>query len=458
MHTCRSLYHAGIPHLLFHNINIRTRAKLLSFCRFILTDPSRFRFLRHLDISVPGRFKTPRKADLLLAMFMYAHQLQQLRIFDCEILDSHYQIPFAIAALTSLKSLTLHLPNDSAYQMLKCMRSDIVKMDICFYRDDEVPQDPVPLLSCLCHSLQELRVTYAHFECAVGQYYPSLRTLVVDDCQFAKVEPLAESFPNASDLSLWMGQEDDNLEVNEIEECRSINQTAQDNVGWDGLDRLRGDILSLYMLGLRCQVYHLDVQSTFLTSPRSSQLRAVLSDSRPSMFSVRINAVKFEMSFLPPMLEPVRETLTHLIVYMDLSDSSDEPDGMLASDFPLIGFASLQTADSSSFYPQHGLLASLQFLDISFLVLNVCWDTTDQLPQHPTEAYLEHMEFEKMARAAKRCVSSLRYFVIDSGRRPMSFWDVSHSERGTRPLSAEEGWLMLAKEGVSIGYDLAGCD
>ncbi|PSR97464.1 hypothetical protein PHLCEN_2v4312 [Hermanssonia centrifuga] len=432
MQTCRSLYHAGVPHLLAHNINLRTRAKLLSFCRFILTDPSRFQFLRHLDISVHGRFKTDRKAFLLLVLFTYAHQLQRLRIFDCEILDSHCQIPFAIAALTSLKSLTLHLPNDSAYQMLKCMRSNIVKISICFYRDDVAPQNPVPLLSYLCHSLQELRVTYVHFEGAVEQCYPSLRTLVVDDCQFANVEPLAKSFPNVFDLSVWMGQEDDDLEVNEIEECRSINQTAQDTIGWDGLDQLRGDILSLYMLGLRCQVYHLDVQSTFLTSSRSSQLRAILSDSRPSTFSVRIKAKRFEMSFLPPILEPVRETLTHLIVYMDLSDSAGEPDGMLAT--------------------------SLQSFDISFLALNVCWYSTGQLPQHPTEVYLEHMEFEKMARAAKRCVSSLRYFFIDSGRRPMSFWDVSHPEREARPLPAEEGWLMLAEEGVLTGHDLAGCD
>lgn len=79
MWTCRTLYRAGVPLLLQHQVVIRTRAKLISFCRFMLHDPPpRFRCLRHLEISVPGRFKAPHKAGLLLALLEHATALESL--------------------------------------------------------------------------------------------------------------------------------------------------------------------------------------------------------------------------------------------------------------------------------------------------------------------------------------------------------------------------------------------
>lgn len=336
MQTCHTLYSGGIPFLLRFPVVLRTRAKVLSFCRFVLVDPARFQLLRALDISAPGRFKPGPKADLLLAMFMHAKYLEHLKISDCEILVSDQRIASAIAALASIKSLTLHTLNEAAYLVLALSQSDLVAIEIGFWRDDVMgPEDPVPLLKGFSHCLRELRVTYAEF-LQHDILYPCVEILVIDDCRFALAQPLIGCFPNVNDLSLWTGQEDEALEDEEIEEHRQMNMHSQQEVGqWDSLNHLRGDIRSLYLLGLTCSVKHLDVQSTFLTSTRVRQLSTLLLQGRPYALSIRIKASGFDMGLLTQLLIPVRGSLARIIVYLDLSEFSQYPGDVLVSFPPL---------------------------------------------------------------------------------------------------------------------------
>ncbi|KAF7791431.1 hypothetical protein EIP86_002447 [Pleurotus ostreatoroseus] len=322
MHTCRALYAAGAPYLLQSPVVLRSRARILSFCRYILIEPSRFDLLRSLEIRAPGRFETGPKADLFLAMLTHAKRLEELKILDTEILMSHERIASSLAALTSLRSIIFPALNEAACKVLHYSRSSLEKVEISFWSDETLcPGDPVPLLSRFAHSLCELRVTYAEFLCHDIQY-PKVDTLFVDDCRFALAQPIVACFPNVRDLSLWTGQEDEDLEEEEIEEHRQANIQAQKIVRWNCIQHLRGDIRSLYLLGLVCQVEHLDVHSAFLTASRADQLSSLLSEGQPFALSIRIRVSEVNSTAIHRALCSNKDSLARLTIYVDYSDET----------------------------------------------------------------------------------------------------------------------------------------
>lgn len=317
MHTCHALYTAGAPFLLHPPAVLRSRARVLSFCRYILIEPTRFLFLRSLEIRAPGRFDAGPKADLFLTMLMHAKYVETLKILDTDILRSHARIPAAVAALTALKSVVFPALNEAATEILQYSQSSLTKVEIGFWGDEAIgPGDPAPLLTRFAHSLRELRVTYAEFMRPDLQY-PHVDVLLIDDCRFALAEPLIKCFPKTRDLSLWTGQEDEDLEDDEIEDHRQTNIQAQEGACWEWLEHLRGDIRSLYLLGLTCQVGHLDVQSAFLTASRADELSTLLSYGRSYALSIRLKASEFNGTILRQVLRPVQDSLMRLIVYLE---------------------------------------------------------------------------------------------------------------------------------------------
>lgn len=324
MRACRTLYLAGVPLLLRAGVVVRTRAKLVSFCRFALRDgPARFRHLRSLEVAVPGRFRNAAKAELLVRMFASARYLERLEVYDCEVLLSDARLPAVLAQLAVLRKVTLHSLNDAAHAFLDRLDAGLGSVDICFYGDTvEGPGDPVPLLARFAPCLRELRVTYAEFGHGTVCYV-NLTTLVVDDCQFAKVAPLVSCFPNLRDLSLWMGHEDDELDEEEIEEHRQLNGDAQAHARWNGLENLRGSILSLYMLQLKCNVTHLDVQSAYLTTDSAYQLAGILTDVSPLILTVRIDVARFDIRRLGELFRA--KNVAGLIIHLDFWERTVQP-------------------------------------------------------------------------------------------------------------------------------------
>ena len=337
MQSCRTLHAAGVPFLLHDPVVLPSRAKVLSFCRFILIDPTRFRYLRSLEISAPGRFKPGPKADLLLAMLMHAKYLGQLRILDCEILTSDARIASAIAGLSSLRSLALHSLTDAACQILSALRADLIAVELGFWRDDAIgPLDPVPFLVNFTQSLQELRVTYAEFQ-GHTICYPAVRVLSIDDCRFAPIAPLITNFPHVSDLSIWTGQDDEDLEDTEMDEHRQMNIRSQQDAHWQPLAHLRGDIRSLYLLGPTCPVHHLDVQSGYMTSTRIEHLSTLLAVGRPHDLTLRARIARIDHPTLAMLLPPVQDTLAHVVLFVDCAEHTrDDVQERLVSAWSLI--------------------------------------------------------------------------------------------------------------------------
>ncbi|KAJ3545050.1 hypothetical protein NM688_g5674 [Phlebia brevispora] len=419
MQSCRDLYTGGIPHLLRLPVVLRSRARILSFCYFILIEPSRFQYLRSLEIRAPGRFQAGPKADLFLAMLMHATHLEEFKVLDCEILLSDERIPAAVAALTSLKSVSFPALNLAATSILATSQSPINKVEIGFWSDDAVgPDDPVPLLTLFTHSLRELRVTYAEFGRQDIQY-PYLDVLVVDDCRFAQVQPLIKSFPNVRDLSLWTGQEDEDLEADEVDEHRQMNISAQEEHTWDRLEFLRGDIRSLYLLGVTSHVPHLDVHSAFLTPARANELAALLITNRPSTLSVRVKVWELDKHVFTEVLRPVNQSLTRLVLYLNFCSTVHRT-----------SIPSGQILDCLS--------ATLAHTSIADLVLHLCWDdiTVDLLSGHDLDGF--------SAAVLERVPSLRRLLLVDPYERLLTSWE-SKPDRNPQKLDDAGAFAMLAE-------------
>ncbi|KAF7799461.1 hypothetical protein EIP86_010696 [Pleurotus ostreatoroseus] len=354
-------------------------------------------------------------------MLMHAKYLEELKILDTEILLSHPRIPSAVAALTSLKSISFPELNEAASKILQESRSPLAKVEIGFWTDQTIgPGDPAPLLFRFAHSLRELRVTYAEFS-RQDVLYPQLDTLVIDDCRFALARPIIACFPNTRDLSLWTGQEDEDLEVEEIEEHRQTNIQAQETIRWECIQHLRGDIRSLYLLGLTCRVEHLDVHSAFLTSIRSDQLSTLLSDGRPSMLSIRIRVPIFDRAVVQRALRPVRDSLTRLIVYINFFEETD-----------------LEAQDQANSFID-ALSRALDQSAITHLVVH--------LSSHDPEADpLILLDPERLAEAALRHGPSVQYIaLVDHNGQPAKSWEVVPGTRTLLVLDAAEALRRLAQ-------------
>ena len=88
-------------------------------------------------------------------MLMHAKQLEELKILDTDILESHERIPTSLAALTSLRSITFPELNEAACKVLQHSRSSLEKVDISFWSSEAIgPGDSIPLLS-RCELLQQ---------------------------------------------------------------------------------------------------------------------------------------------------------------------------------------------------------------------------------------------------------------------------------------------------------------
>ena len=340
MRTCRTLYITGVPYLLEGTIRIRSPRRLISFCRFMLRDPTyRFHHLRDLELFVAGTFRTPNAGTLIAELFERAQSLEFLKLLYPSFLSLDDRIPRAISTLTGLHSVVLRGMTDEAQVMLSQLQSPLRALEIGFYNDwADGPADPVPLLSQFKDSLQRLHVTWVDFATSNIQY-PNLTTLYVDDCQFALLEFIYRPFPNLRSLSLWMGQEDDSLEDEEIEGHRESNIVSQVRGRWSSLIHVQSSILSLYMLGVRCKVENLDLQSGYLETADGNKLFAILSDLTPSSLQLRFTVPELDVSKLSDFLAPVKETLTSLYLHVNINGKEYiDPLSTLVSLLPAVSF------------------------------------------------------------------------------------------------------------------------
>ncbi|KAF7798059.1 hypothetical protein EIP86_009271 [Pleurotus ostreatoroseus] len=432
MSTCRDLRAAGLPYIFNSRMEICCDKKLASICKFLLVDaPRRLLFLRQLAVlTYPEK---PETVDLYLQVLQQARHLEDIEVW-CGLPSIDPRIHTAVSSLTGIKTLTVRNLLFREAGLLRRMQSPVRKVDISFQYYDQ-PIDPIWLLSKLAPTLESLRVVLGTQQRAFPQaVYPSLRTLVAESCVFERIAPLVDAFPNLRDLTIFSYRDEESSE--EVIRDRRENLEAQRTRSWGPMDRVLGDVLMLYRLGLSCSIRRLEIP--WLESTRADSwtpsckdmFSSILSDTRPSVLTLILRPATFEISQFPSFIAQAPVTLGKLIITTYITGSTDAASAI-----------------------DH-IITALKPLKITHFVLRVKWYNCRRGPpaqdMHPTEQYLKRTNTKELAQRAMHVSASLRYFLVDLAGQDMTYWSFEEStgpdERTIRELPATMAESVMVGE------------
>ncbi|RPD56468.1 hypothetical protein L227DRAFT_603060 [Lentinus tigrinus ALCF2SS1-6] len=285
------------------------------FLRFLHADPSRFQYVREIDISL--RLMSPYTDDdveRLLDGLRRMERLNTLGILHAEITLKNSVFFNGVARLTTIKRLELQGAEDNACRLLSQMQADLVFIHVdglatvperhfAFYQDiDEYFRShPVPLLAKWTATLEELTWEMYYPKHALPEFtqvYPKLRRLsfISDSCPH--VAPLIRAYPNLARLTVQKEctVDEDSL-TQQLRDRRAVNIQSQRDQGgsktvtWTHLEELVGSVIDLYALGLTCRIprVHINdsVTSWSLERPVFEFLPAVLEYAQPRHLKVQ---------------------------------------------------------------------------------------------------------------------------------------------------------------------------
>lgn len=325
MTTCHDLRAAGIPYLFRPRLEMCSDTKLKSLCRFLLADaPNRLSLLKQLAVQTyPDDAETVK---LYLEVLQRAPHLEDIEIW-CGLPSIDSRIQRAVSNLTTLHTITIRnlLYHEAA--LLKTMKSPVRKVDISFQYYDQ-PVDPVWLLEKFAPTLQTLRVVLGYQQRdTTTVVYPCMHTLVAESCLFEKTGPLIKAYPNLQDLTIFSYRDEESMD--QVAADRRVNQQAQREQSWGPMERLSGDVLMLYRLGLCCTVRRLEIPWLENTGADSwtpsfkDMFSNVLSDARPSTLSLILRPAVYDMNQFPAFLSTVPEELEKLIMTLYITGTTD---------------------------------------------------------------------------------------------------------------------------------------
>ncbi|KIP09298.1 hypothetical protein PHLGIDRAFT_12084 [Phlebiopsis gigantea 11061_1 CR5-6] len=323
MSTCRTLYRAGVPHLLRGSIKIKSAAQLNLLCEYMRGDlPYRSRYLRGLDLSIYADSLTEDAAPPTPFVTLLSEYAQNLEALDITYTDTLASVlSSALSTSKSLRTLTISAYSWDLEHLLREIHAPIKALNITFedewHGDGVIDMDPAIICAPLKDYLEYLRVSDADFATSHIQY-PRLKSLRVGGCKFAEIEHIFNSFPNLSNLDLRMHHGNDTLSALDIQEHRMLNIEAQQRGCWRSLRYLEADLLSLYMLGVQSTVDSLRLVFGLLNEARDGpRLRAVLSDTHPSNLELSLPMHGFDLSKLGDLLDPAKDRLTILLLTVE---------------------------------------------------------------------------------------------------------------------------------------------
>ena len=326
MSTCHALRLAGVYYLLRFRVVVTSDKQLASLCHFLLADaPTRLGMLTQLAVRTCAQ--SPETVNLYLRVLQGARQLRDLDIL-CGRPASDARIHAAISNLNNVQTLTVHDLSAPESALLRYMDSPVRDIDISLSAYSQ-PIDPVALLSNFSDSLERLRVIQGYQQRASPKVtYPFLHTLIAESCAFERIEPLIDAFPNLRDLTIKTYGDDET--VDEVALDRLRNLEIQRLKSWDTLDRVRGDVLMLYRLGISCRVKRLDIPCLVNTSADpiftlsfKQMFAAVLADTQPSILTLTLRPSVFDMTQFPMYMGSVPESLQKLVITLHIRASMD---------------------------------------------------------------------------------------------------------------------------------------
>lgn len=309
--TCRALRAAAPRMLLKDKVEILYAERFTSLCLFMFADRQRFRFLRKLSLQFFVEDEDSELGMLIADFFSHSTELEWLHLDDCLLLEVYEPVLSSMSSLTKLRTLQLENLTDHTEDLIKNIQLPLTKINIDFSGSEDF-FDPISVLSPFKHSLKAVSVDHVNLF-TLGVQYPLVTTLHVGYCDGAELEVLEHSFPNLRKLSFEIAQEEGSWTSEEVEVERhsSLSLGAQDS--WTSLARLTGNILSLYILGVRCRVEHLDVTPLPMKRPEHCQrLTTMLTDFRPPNLELALDVAKVDLSQLPGILSPIEESLLKL--------------------------------------------------------------------------------------------------------------------------------------------------
>ncbi|KAL4245516.1 hypothetical protein ABKN59_009840 [Abortiporus biennis] len=326
MKTCKALYQAGIPHLLrrpfvlidivaYGKARMRKYKKLL---KYFQEYPSRLQYVE--DISeATVIWNDPQTPNYPLEVFkMMIENCSNLKKLSIPKIETHGRRPgdetplqFFLPAKLSLSHLrhieVFEICLDS-HKMLRSLEAPVVSLSISFNVDFHLDlaihdqnylhsvagraRDPLPLLTNFVSTLEELALCRAEWDnnqsinnVLGGIRYPRVHTLKTRDDFIPNISLLMYTFPNVKTLELY------NSEVLDVVETRNRNVASQEQLSrlgqrkgekllWSSLEYVKGDVQSLYGLGL--QTFNIHRLQLFDLTPNDTQhAREIIESTKP---------------------------------------------------------------------------------------------------------------------------------------------------------------------------------
>ncbi|EKM56222.1 uncharacterized protein PHACADRAFT_257320, partial [Phanerochaete carnosa HHB-10118-sp] len=309
MQTCRTIRRLAIP-ILLRGVYIIGPPQILPMCYDLyryhfLKDPLRFSWVTHLVCPYGMVDNKPEASRYSYPMrYRYTDFLQYLtniQFLDLTM-DGEDLNPVAydwIMSLRRLRALKFREMGAHPTRITDLLwhhnaRLEIVHMDQPRLHDGEV-LDPLPILQRYAPSLDGLLIEAhsTHTGPMIprnGPPFPAIVDLIWTSSQWVDSGLLATTFPalrrfTFEIVSLKWEAFGVPMTDNQALDHRSRNHAAQERSHWESLERIQGDLLSLWTLALRCRVDKID---TKILSEREGRigtkighLVVLLHDTRP---------------------------------------------------------------------------------------------------------------------------------------------------------------------------------
>ncbi|KAI0080475.1 hypothetical protein K474DRAFT_260112 [Panus rudis PR-1116 ss-1] len=304
MQTSRMLYDAGIHQILSKPVTLGRRFKLRSFCSFMLVDyPSRLRHLR--NVSIEKGFRPECGClDTLCTLLSDAPHLETLEIARCDqFLQCNPELADAIASNPNIKSLRLDMAGDEGLAFLRRARCSLTSAAVLLTPPCLTGFPDMALeMSKFNSTLKDLSIQHSGILATkISSYrYPLVTSLTVEESD-VRLPALAHMFPALRELTVYSFAYNIAQSDEEVEAIRKESKAWQveAGMGWHHLDKLEGDVTSLYGLAPICKV---DLVSGMLTSRNITRFAEVCRDTRPSTLKLYFHMDKCSVGELKDVL------------------------------------------------------------------------------------------------------------------------------------------------------------
>ncbi|KAI9068361.1 hypothetical protein FKP32DRAFT_1561866 [Trametes sanguinea] len=333
MRTCKELYRPATRYILKGGAWIENEEHAVSLLPFMRADaPYRASLLRVLRIDMgycgPVSADTASLLDKLFLCLASAGCLNELTLWHSEsLLRLHPDLSSAFARLSSVKHLQVYDVGQHSAQMLSRLQTSLISAHISFQSGTDQPpaipmaHDPTLLLHHSRHTLCNLITSYSDSPTGIPTTYLGVTDLSLNHMEMPDIAQYVQAFPRLLHLILYESNGwDFGDQVREgYRVQRRHNQEMQRLTGsWPKLDLYEGSIVSLYHLGITCQISALilDDQECFPMEPE--MLIEALEDARPEYLQLVITgtssllSVEIQSVFTQPSLRGLSDLELHI--------------------------------------------------------------------------------------------------------------------------------------------------